>query len=386
MSLQQPAQSVASSVPAIPTPALMTDRHLVALSKLNAAYDRSQLVAMMIADDNLELSHVLTAFLNGLEEQATCVRVRQPQADSLAAMQEINCALGFDPKDLSLADLQSVLTMFLEYQNTHRRKTVLCIERADEQCSWLLDCIVKLIRSTKSSKVQDGLVVVLSASNSSNDALRNTTFESIRKMAGTPIRLAPFSLAETTEFVRQKTGVAGLGDIQSVFELEAVERLHKISGGIPRKAARLCHECLLLIESEATGRVSGRTVVKAARILRLEGDVDMVMEVVPNPSKRDSVDIIERLVIRCGENVLLEFPLYPGRYMIGRTKTADICLPSPSISRRHALAIKTNDALQILDLGSINGTFAGEERIEEITLTPGVVLKMGDCELEYAIS
>lgn len=71
--------------------------------------------------------------------------------------------------------------------------------------------------------------------------------------------------------------------------------------------------------------------------------------------------------------------------MVGRSSTTDIQLPSTSVSRRHALLIDSGDAIQVLDLGSSNGTYAGTERISEATLEPGTVLTLGNCEIEYAV-
>ena len=70
--------------------------------------------------------------------------------------------------------------------------------------------------------------------------------------------------------------------------------------------------------------------------------------------------------------------------MVGRMSTAEIYLPSPAVSRRHALIIDSGEAIQVLDLDSTNGTFLGSVRVSEITLEPGSVLTVGDCEIQYA--
>lgn len=386
MSLQQSVQDIATAAGILPMSALTTDRHRSAQSKLNEAFENEQPVALMIGEDGYEFSHVIGAFLAGLDERVTYVRLQQPQADALTAMREINRALGFELKDLSLSDLQSVLTMFLDYQCKHHRRTVLCVEKADEQCRWLLDCIASLVSSSKSSRSRCSLMVVLAGGAALGEVLQSPSFEIIRKKAGSPIQLAPFSLSESTEFIRQKCSAAGLGDIQSLFEFEAVERLHKLSGGIPQKVSNLCDECLSITNRGDNAPVSGKVVVKAARILRLESGAGMAMAVVRTSPHLDPVKITERLVIRHKGDLLQQIPLYPGRFLVGRAKTTDICLPSALVSRRHALLIKTRDIFQVLDLGSTNGTFAGDERVEEFTIAPGTLLKMGDCEIEYAVS
>ena len=74
-----------------------------------------------------------------------------------------------------------------------------------------------------------------------------------------------------------------------------------------------------------------------------------------------------------------------GRFLIGRSAMADIRLSSPTVSRRHALLINTGTMIHVRDLGSVNGVHAGTERVVEVTMEPGTVLRLGDCKLEYRV-
>jgi DNA-binding winged helix-turn-helix (wHTH) protein len=68
-----------------------------------------------------------------------------------------------------------------------------------------------------------------------------------------------------------------------------------------------------------------------------------------------------------------ESPLPEGETILGRDHTAGICIHSEKVSRRHARITIQNDKVTLEDLGSKNGTYVGEKRIE----TP-VALKDGD--------
>jgi DNA-binding winged helix-turn-helix (wHTH) protein len=66
-------------------------------------------------------------------------------------------------------------------------------------------------------------------------------------------------------------------------------------------------------------------------------------------------------------------PLHEGQQVIGRDATLDVCVDSPKVSRRHA-RIEINAArATIEDLGSKNGTFVRQTRIQ-----PATTLKSGD--------
>lgn len=58
------------------------------------------------------------------------------------------------------------------------------------------------------------------------------------------------------------------------------------------------------------------------------------------------------------------FPVEKPRVVIGR-HDADFNIEDPEVSRSHAAVELSGDKVVLLDLGSTNGTFVGEERIHE---------------------
>jgi hypothetical protein len=63
---------------------------------------------------------------------------------------------------------------------------------------------------------------------------------------------------------------------------------------------------------------------------------------------------------------------------IGRSGTADIQLDDPTVSRRHALLVRTpGDELRALDDRSLNGLFVNGEKVEWAELTDGDELEIG---------
>ncbi len=63
---------------------------------------------------------------------------------------------------------------------------------------------------------------------------------------------------------------------------------------------------------------------------------------------------------------------------IGRGRSTSIALPHPLVSRKHCEIYEEEGKLVINDLGSLNGTFVGDQRITEPTfLMPGELLTVG---------
>ncbi len=69
---------------------------------------------------------------------------------------------------------------------------------------------------------------------------------------------------------------------------------------------------------------------------------------------------------------------YPvtGLTVIGRQSDCDISIPSEELSRRHASVKPTQDGLMVEDLGSSNGTFINNKRVQSGLLSPGDELRL----------
>ena len=74
--------------------------------------------------------------------------------------------------------------------------------------------------------------------------------------------------------------------------------------------------------------------------------------------------------------------LSDGAHIVGRDPDADVFLNQPGVSRRHARLMISAGQATIEDMGSKNGTFVGEERVEGIrALQDGEVLGIGSVKL-----
>jgi hypothetical protein len=78
------------------------------------------------------------------------------------------------------------------------------------------------------------------------------------------------------------------------------------------------------------------------------------------------------------DGVLKTRPIETGWARIGRSGAADILLDDPTVSRRHALVVHTEEGeLRALDDRSLNGLFVNGERVECEHLSDGDELEIG---------
>ena len=93
------------------------------------------------------------------------------------------------------------------------------------------------------------------------------------------------------------------------------------------------------------------------------------------------------LVVRRGPNAGARFLLDTNVTEVGRHPDSDIFLDDVTVSRRHAQFLRENSSFAVRDLGSLNGTFFGGERIEaEAPLHDGDEVQIGKYRLTFYAS
>lgn len=72
-----------------------------------------------------------------------------------------------------------------------------------------------------------------------------------------------------------------------------------------------------------------------------------------------------------------------GELTIGRSRDNDLTINEPSVSRHHAVIVRTAVGTILRDLGSANGTFINKRRITEEPLHDGDSILLGRAELHF---
>lgn len=68
---------------------------------------------------------------------------------------------------------------------------------------------------------------------------------------------------------------------------------------------------------------------------------------------------------------------------IGRSPDSTIVIESGTVSRSHARIERRGRGFALVDCGSVNGTYLGDEPVDEHTLRSGDLIKVGPCILKY---
>jgi len=97
------------------------------------------------------------------------------------------------------------------------------------------------------------------------------------------------------------------------------------------------------------------------------------------PEEAAAVDGITgwALVVEKGPRAGLTFMLGPGKIAVGRHPESDIVLDDVTVSRQHCRLDANDLELQVEDLGSTNGTYVNDSRVDIARLNPGDEVMIG---------
>jgi pSer/pThr/pTyr-binding forkhead associated (FHA) protein len=89
------------------------------------------------------------------------------------------------------------------------------------------------------------------------------------------------------------------------------------------------------------------------------------------------------LVVRAGAQAGARFTLDRDVTRLGRHPDSEISLDDITVSRRHAEIHRADEGYTVADVGSLNGTYVNQERIDRAPLRQGDELQIGKFRLVF---
>jgi type II secretory pathway predicted ATPase ExeA len=164
----------------------------------------------------------------------------------------------------------------------------------------------------------------------------------------------------------------------------AAQMIARLSGGRYAAVDVLCQLSLLLLRQLGCDRVDAHVARQAAATL-----------VARQSAKHERADATENeqqlevppqgyLLISRGGKVSNRMTLGQ-RTLLGRSEHNDVCLPSPYLSRHHAVIVGTPQGYYVVDLNSANGLLLNGRQVERAVLCDQDVLTIGPFRMKVQI-
>jgi hypothetical protein len=312
-----------------------------------------------------------------LHSDAVVLQCRGPKDDASAVLTSLLLSADLAPWDLSEIEQRNLLTVFVQQRHSQNRRVLLLVDDAHNFGPSALEELERLLAFRVDKKPAIELVVAGPASIAEHWQQARGPL-----MAG-EVLVHGLGVASQEDLIGYLEWRLGRFEMHSSMTTVALHMIARLSGGRYAAANVLSQMSLLLLRQLALERADARVVRQAVATLvaRQNGKLEekqRVDERLDGPPQghvivsRDS-KVISRMALR-------------QRTLIGRSEHNDICLPSPYLSRHHAVIVGTPQGYYLVDLNSVNGVLLNGQRIERSALCDGDVLGLGPFRLKVQVS
>ena len=345
-----------------------------ALSQLSS---RRAQVRILVGPPSSGKTTLLQHLATHLHPNAVVLQCRGPKADASAVLATLLLSADLAPWDLSEVEQRNLLTVFLQQRHSQHRRVVLLVDDAHNFAPEALEELERLLAFKIDKKPAVELLLAgtaLIARQWQDARARLATGEVVEHV------LAPASQEDLTGYLDWRLGRFAMQGLMTPMALQMIARL---SGGRYAAADVLCQMSLLLLRRLTLDRGDARVVRQAVASLmarqnaKLEADTE-------DPAQRLDAPPQGYIVVSRGGKVVSRVSLGQ-RTLIGRSEHNDICLPSPYLSRHHAVVVGTPEGYYLVDLNSINGVSLNGRRVERAVLCDEDVLAIGPFRLKVQV-
>ena len=188
--------------------------------------------------------------------------VLNPKVTSIELIATVCDELGieYQQKDASIKMLTDVLNHYLLEAHAKGRRTVLIIDEAQNLSADVLEQI-RLLTNLE-TPTQKLLQIILIGQPELRTLLQREDMRQLAQRVTARYRLEPVTREETGAYIKHRLHVCGT--TRPIFKKSAVDRIYKLSGGIPRLINVLCDRALLGAYTEDKLQIDKKIIRHAA--------------------------------------------------------------------------------------------------------------------------
>jgi type II secretory pathway predicted ATPase ExeA len=253
-------------------------------------------------------------------------------------------------------EMLNMLNVFVVQQTRANQAPILIIKNINEMFPSALSALCKLASVTANKRF--ALRLVLSSNRDIGRIINSPSMSPIAKRVIGNFELGPMTSKEALHYLYGKLRSGGVERPDDVFSVEVCEKLHALSGGWP-----------------------GDLEEMALSIIEQANEFPIRLDDIVDPNALPVDDSPKLMVTLTGEQPR-EVLLTEKRALVGRADLSDIVLLDQFVSSQHAMLIRDENAVVLVDLRSRNGTYVNGRRIQSKVLLHNDIIALGDHRLK----
>jgi general secretion pathway protein A len=240
----------------------MSVRHKEALAHLLYGMGEGGGFVQLTGEVGTGKTTICRCLLEQVPENVDLAVVLNPKVTAIELIATVCDELGIEyPHEHSIKTLVDVLNKHLLEAYTRERRTVLIIDEAQNLDAEVLEQ-VRLLTNLETS-TQKLLQIVLIGQPELRSLLASDEMRQLSQRITARYHLDPISREETEAYIRHRLQICG--NSRNIFSRRAINRIQKLSGGIPRLINVLCDRAMLGAYVEGKTMVDLKVLKKAAR-------------------------------------------------------------------------------------------------------------------------
>lgn len=261
----------------------------------------------------------------------------------------------------------SVLTRYLVERDTRGNTPLLVLDNINKMYPSALYALCKLAELKSHSHY--ALRMILICDKPPHSIINSPSMTAIAKRTVGATELGPMTPQESSRYLFAKLFAAGCAIPSTVLPMDVRNAVHKATGGWPGRIDRLMRDAI---------HRADRLPLHHADLEPSEATAAPPKRVLAAVSEPDEHPDMRRLILTLNGKTLRKVRLDETKFLIGRSELCDLYINSRFVSQYHALLIRTDKALHLVDLHSTNGTFVNSRRITSKVLQHEDVLSIGN--------
>ena len=310
---------------------------------------------------------IIRHFVRSMPLDIPVAIIDRTRLNTMEILDAIRSQFGYETASGSLDDSLNELKDFILRQAHHIRQPLLIVENVNKMHPSALLVLCKLAVLKLQGRYAIRLILV--SNKPFDNVIHSPAMSALAVRVLNAFELGPMTPRETTKYLHAKLRVSGSASPDSVLPGDVCAELHKVSGGWPG----------------IVDEVAMRAIERAENLpIRREHIYHPVVQITPSSApdisvvKESSEPEVQKLCLVLNKEILQEFELTDSKSLIGRSELCDLTINSRFVSKHHALLVRTDNAMHLLDLNSTNGTFVNSRRVQSQALRHEDVISLGN--------
>ena len=312
-------------------------------------------------------SVIVKQFLQELPNHVAAANVDGSRLKAPEFLSEVLNQFGYGVELKSADELLNMLRVIIVQLTRSREAPVLVVHNVNDMYPGALCILCKL--ASQRIKDRHALRIVLVSDRYFYRIMHSPSMEPITDRLMGKFELQPMTSREAVSYIYARLHSLGIKQPEDLVPLDTCTRLHAASEGLPG----ILDDILVAVLDQIDGTPVCLENIDHPALRHLGRSKEEPIEV-----KNQEKQKLPKLIITRDGTTVQEVELSSPRALVGRAGLSDVVIESHFVSRQHALLVRDQGAVVLVDLKSRNGTFVNARRISSKVLLDNDIIMIGD--------